>query len=75
MENITVIENYKNPENNPTWTSVFSNTRHPDLYTPTFIRHNGLPVNIIDLYHGETCYLIGRGPSLSKFIGDSAQKF
>lgn len=70
MDDITVVENYKDPEHNPVWTSVFGNTRHPDLAQPVFLRHNNLPMNIIDLYHGETCYLIGRGPSLTPILED-----
>jgi hypothetical protein len=71
MDDITVIENYKEPEKNPVWSSIYGNSSHPDFSQPVFLRHNGLPVNIIDLYHGETCYLIGRGPSISKVLEDS----
>lgn len=74
MDDITVLENYKDPENNPVWSSIFGNARHPDLAQPVFLRHNGLPVNIIDLFHGETCYLIGKGPSIGKILEDSNTK-
>jgi len=74
MDDITVVENYPHPEENPVWSSIFGNSRHPDLAQPVFLRHNGLPVNLIDLYHGETCYLLGRGPSLSKILEDAETK-
>lgn len=68
MDDITVLEQCSLPSDNPIWTSIFGNLQHPHLTQPIFLRHNGSSVNMIDLYHGETCYLIGRGPSLSKII-------
>lgn len=74
MDDITVVENYPIPSKNPVWTSIFGSSSHPDLAQPVFLRHNGLPVNIIDLYHGETCYLIGRGPSMGKILENDELK-
>jgi hypothetical protein len=68
IDDITVIESCKDPQESPVWSSIFGDVCHPELQQPIFIRHNGSPVNIIDLYHGETCYLIGRGPSIGKFL-------
>jgi hypothetical protein len=74
MDDIAVIENSPKPDENPVFTSVFSHRRHPYYSSPTFFRHNHLPVHLTDIYHGETCYLIGRGPSLGKFMENAEIK-
>lgn len=39
-------------------------TRHAKLGTPIFMRDDEMPVNIIDIYHGKSVFLICNGPSL-----------
>lgn len=74
IDNITIIENFKNKEDSPVWSSIYGHTLHPEFKQPSFLRYNNSTINLIDLYHGETCYLIGRGPSVGKFLEDKETK-
>ena len=41
---------------------------HPDTKIDIFFRDNESPTNLVDLYKGDTCYLIGRGLSLKLLL-------
>jgi hypothetical protein len=40
----------------------------PHSTSPVFLRYNNQPINLFNLYRGETVLLIGRGPSLGKHL-------
>lgn len=65
---IPILRDSLNPEEDPTWTSFFGSKLHPDLQEPVFVRHNGCPLSLAGMYAGETCFLIGRGPSLQEYV-------
>jgi len=65
---IPVLEYTENAAGDPLWTTFFGHLVHPDYSHPVFFRHNGSNVDLFNLYNGGTVYLIGRGPSLKKFV-------
>ena len=67
---VPILEDSDDPENDVLWTSVFGNKLHPDFQEPVFFRHNMSSVNLMGSFRGETCFLIGRGPSITNYIDD-----
>ena len=71
---IPILQYSDNPKGSPLWTMLYGSMAHPDFNHPAFFRHNGNPVNLFNLYCGETAFLIGRGPSLGKILEDKNLK-
>jgi len=65
---IPILEFSKTPSEDPLWTTFMGHLVHPDYSHPVFFRHNLSNVNLFNIYAGETVYLIGRGPSLGRFV-------
>lgn len=45
--------------------SASAEAKHPMAHSPMFFRRNGSPVDLIDLYRGQSVFLICNGPSFS----------
>jgi len=65
---IPVLEFSDNPTEDPLWTTFMGHLVHTDYSHPVFFRHNMSNVNLFNMYNGETVYLLGRGPSIGKFL-------
>jgi hypothetical protein len=69
---IPVLQRTDDAKSDPTWMGHFSQMMHPNYVNPVFFRHNMSNMNFYNIFHGETVYLIGRGPSLRKFVENKA---
>jgi hypothetical protein len=65
---IPVLRHTKDPKNDPLWCQIFGHISHSDYGRSVFTRPNGDPVNLYNIYKDQTCFLIGRGPSLGKYL-------
>lgn len=71
---IPILEYSDTPEKDPLWTSFMGHLLHPDYSHPVFLRHNYSNVNLFNIFNNETVFLLGRGPSLGKFLENSKIK-
>jgi len=67
---IPILRYTNKPKEDPIWNEIFGQTFHSDYVKNVFLRPNGEPVNLYNLYRGQTCYLICRGPSLGSYLED-----
>jgi hypothetical protein len=66
--NIPVLQHTKEPKNDPLWQRIFGHISHSDYSCSVFSRPNGDPINLYNIYKDQTCFIIGRGPSLSRVV-------
>lgn len=67
---IPVLKYTDKPKSDPLWCEIFGHMSHTDYMKTVFSRPNGEPVNIYNLYKDQTCFLIGRGPSLGEYVNN-----
>ena len=74
MGELNILQSVDNVKTDPTWNCFLPSLSHPDQGHNTFLRYNRTPINLIDMYKDQTCFFIGRGNSLSKYIEDEKIK-